>query len=252
MALRKFLCPAGENPDSHRLPKASPKVINVEYGELRDSGTRQAGQGDGKRRGVYQKFSDEERATIGKFASVHGVASASRKYSVAESSVRDWRNLYQRELAIKSKEVKVGEEACIDALPSKKRGKPPLLGEKLDCHLQDKILAMRSRGTPIGTSVVIGIGTGILMKHKKATASSYKLNKEWAKSVLRRMGYAKRKANSKCKVNPINFDEIKQQYLIDIHAAVEMEDIPPSLVINWDHTATKIVPSSQWTMEKRA
>jgi len=72
----------------------------------------------------------------------------------------------------------MGEEVCIDALPSKKWGKLPLVGEKLDCHQQDKILAMRSRGTPIGTSVVIGIGTGILMKHEKATASSFKLNKE--------------------------------------------------------------------------
>ena len=67
------------------------------------------------------------------------MASASRKYDVAESSVRDWRDLYRRELTIKSKEVKVGEEICVDALPSKKRGKPPLLGEKLDCHLQEKI-----------------------------------------------------------------------------------------------------------------
>jgi len=65
------------------------------------------------------------------------------------------------------------------------------------------------------------------------------------------MGYTKRKAYSKCKVNPINFEEIKQQYLIDIRAAVEMEDIPQSVVINWDHTATKIVPSSQWTMKKK-
>jgi len=55
------------------------------------------------------------------------------------------------------------------------------------------------------------------------------------------MGYTKRRANSKCKGSPINLDEIKLQCLIDIHAAVEMEDIPPSLVINWDHTATKIV-----------
>ena len=30
-----------------------------------------------------------------------------------------------------------------------------------------------------------------------------------------------------------------------------MEDVPSSLVINWDHTATKTVPSSQWTMEKK-
>ena len=60
------------------------------------------------------------------------------------------------------------------------------------------------------------------MKHKKATASSFKLTKEWAKSVLRQMGYTKKKANTKCKVIPINFDEIKQQYLIDIHAVVEL------------------------------
>lgn len=45
------------------------------------------------------------------------------------------------------------------------------------------------------------------------------------------MGFTKRRANTKCKVNPDNFDEIKQQYLIDIRAAIEMEDIPPSLII---------------------
>jgi len=56
---------------------------------------------------------------------------------------------------------------------------------------------------------------------------------------------------TKCKVDPDNFDEIKQQYLIDILATIEMEDIPPSLVINWDHTATKIAHSSLWTMEKK-
>ena len=64
--------------------------------------------------------------------------------------------MYRREL---SEEVKVGEDQGLYALPSKKQGMPPLLGEKLDCHLQDKILVMWSRGTPIGTSIVIGIGT---------------------------------------------------------------------------------------------
>jgi len=41
----------------------------------------------------------------------------------------------------------------IDVLPFKEQEMPLLLGEKLDCHLQDKILAMKSRGTPIGTTV---------------------------------------------------------------------------------------------------
>ena len=30
-----------------------------------------------------------------------------------------------------------------------------------------------------------------------------------------------------------------------------MEEIPPELVINWDHTTMKIMPSCSWTMEKK-
>ena len=57
MALRKFLCPAGDNPDSHRLPKASPKVINAKYGELRDSSMRDRvmGRGEGNIRNFLMK-----------------------------------------------------------------------------------------------------------------------------------------------------------------------------------------------------
>ena len=181
MALLKFL---------HLVDysSSSPKVVNEVYTELRDMQL----QNKGKKQGVYQKLSSKQKATIGKYASEHGVASAVRRYkdkNLKESSIRDRRNLYQKELAERSKMAKIGEEVCVDALPGKKRGKPPLLGEKLDGHLQEIILGMRSRGTPIGTSVVIGIGTGILLKHKKATASSFKLTKEWAKSVLRQMGF---------------------------------------------------------------
>ena len=52
-------------------------------------------------------------------------------------------------------------------------------------------------------------------------------------------------ASSKSKVTPDNFTEIKVQFLIDVEAVIDMEEVPPSLVINWDHTAMKIVPSSQ-------
>jgi len=43
-----------------------------------------------------------------------------------------------------NQEGKVGEEICIDVVPSKKQGKAPLLGVNLNCHLQEKILGMRS------------------------------------------------------------------------------------------------------------
>ena len=114
---------------------------------------------------------------------------------------------------------------------------------------------MRARGVPIGTSVVIGMGREILLKHNKSHLEEYggviNLNKEWAKSILCRMGFTKRKANSKSKVLPTNFEEIKCNYLSDIQSIVVMEDVPPELVINWDHTATKIVASGEWTMEKK-
>ena len=31
-----------------------------------------------------------------------------------------------------------------------------------------------------------------------------------------------------------------------------MEEIPPSLILNWDHTGLKYVPVSSWTMAKEA
>ena len=65
-------------------------------------------------------------------------------------------------------------------------------------------------------------------------------------------GFTKRRANSKSKLAPANFADAKEQYLIDIHSVVKMEEIPDVhvLIINWDQTAMKIVPLS-WMMEKQ-
>ena len=82
---------------------------------------------------------------------------------------------------MKRKKARIGEAVCVDALPIQKHGKPPLLGEKLNKHLQQVINKLRSQVTAIGTSVVIGVGKRILLKHKKPTVE---LGKEWAKSVL--------------------------------------------------------------------
>ena len=103
-----------------------------------------------------QKFSDEERAAIRKLASVYGVTSASRKYAAAESSIRDWQRLYRRELcSYKIQRSEGGSGGLYRCSTIEEAGKPPLLGEKLDWHLQDKILAMRSRETLIGSNIVI-------------------------------------------------------------------------------------------------
>ena len=254
MALYKYLKPVSEpistalTPDSSRKDSLVANQPPCQVVLVPDKGRGATSRSE------YIKLSLEKKAEIGKYASENGVAKAARHYKdldVKESSVRDWRDAYLKEIRAKRKEAKPGEEIVVTKLPCKKRGRPVLIGEKFDKHLQEKLIALRHRGTPIGTSAVIGVGLGILKKHKSTGDPKNKLNKEWARSVLRRMGFTKRRACSKSKITPENFVEIKEQFLIDIEAVIDFKEVPPSLVINWDHTAMKIVPSSQWMMEKR-
>ena len=69
------------------------------------------------------------------------------------------------------------------------------------------------------------------------------LNKEWTKSVLWRMGFTKRRANSESKIIPEDVLGIKMPFLFDIKAVVKMEDISNELTVNWGHPAMKLVPS---------
>ena len=45
--------------------------------------------------------------------------------------------------------------------------------------------------------------------------------------------------------------EIQRQYLSNIMAVVLMEEVPHQLIINWDHTAMKVVPATSWMMERK-
>lgn len=64
------------------------------------------------------------------------------------------------------------------------------------------------------------------------------------------MGFVKRRASTKAKVSIENFEQVKAQFLLDIKAVVEMEDIPFDLTINWDQTGIHYVPVGSWTMDK--
>ena len=46
-----------------------------------------------------------------------------------------------------------------------------------------------------------------------------------------------------------NFEAKKGQFLFDITAIVEMEEIPSQLVFIWDQTGISIILGSSWTME---
>ena len=78
------------------------------------------------------------------------------------------------------------------------------------------------------------------------------LNRYWALSLLSRMNFVQRKATTaKSKYSVENFAEKKREFLDDLVATVQMENIPPELVLNWDQTTIKLVPSTSWTMNEQ-
>lgn len=64
------------------------------------------------------------------------------------------------------------------------------------------------------------------------------------------MSFVKRKVSNAGKVLVSEFKELKDQFLADITAEVVMNDIPPDLIVNWDQTGLKIVPTGDWTMNR--
>ena len=78
------------------------------------------------------------------------------------------------------------------------------------------------------------------------------LNRHWAYSLYKRMKFVRRKATTaKSKYTIADFERVKKTFLDEVISTVSMEEIPPELILNWDQTGIKIVPSSPWTMDRR-
>ena len=216
-------------------------------------------------RGPYFKLTPAQRFEVGKRALEHGIASSIRYFEkkypdlpLKETTVRRLKNLYQSELQRKLKsgstadgndEIPVTED--IPTLPFKKTGRPLMIGEELDQQVQEYIRYFREPGigAVVNTDVVIATGNRILMSKDANLLSSVTLTKAWAKYLLHRMNFVKRKATTKAKVNVEHFEEVKRQFLLEITNVVTLAEIPFDLVINFDQTGINYIPVSSWTME---
>ena len=85
-----------------------------------------------------------------------------KEKNLKPTSVSDWKQQYERELKDLQKLAGSGSDAVVvKSLPEKSRGRPPLLGKKCNELLKQLIVSMRSRGAPVGTSVIIGLAMGV-------------------------------------------------------------------------------------------
>ena len=232
---------------SEKMPSSSITVANTMVNEILEKPR-------GKR-GAYLALTPAQKFSVGKRAAESGVTGTIRYYAktfpdipLKETSVRRMKNDYLSHLKTSEKSEDVQE------LPGKKRGRPLLLGEQLDKQVRGYILYLRAHGCIINAHVVIAVGKGIVMGKDSnllySNGGSLVLTKDWARNILNRMGMVRRRGNTKAKVSVENFDQVKKLFLLDVKNTVLMDEIPPEMIINCDHTAINYVPVSSWTMEE--
>ena len=199
------------------------------------------------------KFTPEDQAAIAKYALWHGNKAAIRHFSkelgkeIKDSSVCTWKKKYSAELkrSASKRDSEEKGEVCVNSLPIKKRGRPLLLGENLDTAVKNYIKAVREAGGIINTSITIAAATAIVQKTDRSLLSEnggpITITTNWAKSLLYRLNFVKRRGSSTAKISVVNFEDLKEQYLPDIKAVTVMEEVPPELILNWDHTGRRLL-----------
>ena len=244
---------------SKKVPSKAIEMANSEVTKLKEQP---------RGRGSYLILTPAQRFEIGKRAAEHGVTASIRyfakkypKLPLKETTVRRLRNLYQS--ALKSRKSESSRTSSVDhedpskeveELSHKKMGRPLLIGDELDTQVQEYVRHVRKRGLAINTSIVIAAGHGIVMNQDanqlSVAGGGIKLTDDWAKNLLKRMGFVKRKACSKAKVIPEQFDKLKEEFLLEVKNIVAMDEIPYELILNFDQTGLNYVPVTHWTMEK--
>ena len=209
-------------------------------------------------RGPYKKYSAKDRAEIGKYASQHGLTAAaghfSRKLGVnmSKSTIQSIKKSYLD--GVREKRARDDEDLTL--LPGKKRGRHLLLGDELDKQVQMYLKRVRDGGGVVSARIALAAARGMLLSFDKFKLVEYDghidLNIYWAYGLLERMKFVKRKATTaKSKYTVEKFAEVKESFLNDVNATVDFEEIPPELILNWDQTGIRILPSSAWTMDKQ-
>ena len=255
--------PDTNGPLSSIIPAEAIRDANDAHSLL--SHSQQIQGGECKRsRGLYVKLTPVQQAQIAKYALANGNKAAILRYTkefqteIKMSSVSTWKAKYVSELKrlVKSSSGTNGSrDVAVLSLPRLKRGRPLLLGENLDHQVKSYISAVREKQGVINTAITIACGEAIVKKADKnllrENGGPIELTKVWAKSLLQHLNFVKRKATTSAKVEPSQFKELKEQFLLDIKVVVEMGNVPSDLILNWDHTGINIVPSSTWTMEAK-
>ena len=158
--------PDPEGPLSQSIPPASIKDANEAY-------LIAAARSEANKHGSYVNLTGVQQAQIARFAFAHGNKEAIRYYTkqycvpeIAESSGSTWKAKYTEEMKRKwiAGEFEPNGEVVVHSIPSKKQGRPLLIGNELEEQLKLYVMELRARRASIDTTVLIACGEAIVRR----------------------------------------------------------------------------------------
>jgi hypothetical protein len=222
---------------------AEERRLIVEVNKTVDKQLSVACRGNG---GKYNKLDDETRMKIAKKCSEIGASKTARHFkdkglNLNESTVRSIMKSYVR--------AKKSQKTDDPKFVKNRRGRKLLLGE-LDDQILSYVKKLRLAGGVVNRTLLIAIARGFIQNSDTCKVPPERIGLQWAKSFLNRHHYVKRKGTKAARKIPEDFPLIKQAFTDKVHKLIEENNIPDELVINFDQTGCKIVPTSDWTLER--
>ena len=101
-----------------------------------------------------------------------------------------------------------------------------MLGDEFNKQVREYVRDLRAMGVTINIAVVLASAEGIIIHKDSNLLQSIELTEGWAKYLLHRIGYLKRKSTTKAKMVVEHFEEVKKEYLLDIKLVISMDEIP--------------------------
>ena len=119
-----------------------------------------------KARGTYKVYFDKDRFSIGKNASIYGTASALRRWKkiyphINESTVRGCKKRCEAQIKDEIRKKKSPKTVIVNKL----RGRPCLLGNKIDPLVQKYLKATRYKGGVVNTMVAIATAKALTKRY---------------------------------------------------------------------------------------
>ena len=146
-----------------------------------------------KSRGSYKSYSAKDRFLIEKHASIHGTASAVRKWKkdysqVNERTIRGFKKRYEAQINEERQKKKSPKKVIVN----KFRGRPCLLGDKIDPLVQSYLKAKRYKGRVVNTTVATATAKALTERYPLLEKGHLELGRSWAQSLFCRLGFVRR------------------------------------------------------------